>query len=123
MMKSLYYIGFCLIVINAGAIIMNLISANEFSWSLIDGNVGFLMFGILEMLYARESIHNKVLEEIKLDFFINILALENICDEECLQKIHKEAGRLSLFMHVNPPKFFEWLDKKAREKASKKQNQ
>jgi hypothetical protein len=118
-MKSLYYIGFCIIVINAGAIIMNLILANEFSWSLIDRNVGFLAFGVFEMLYARESIHNKVLEEIKHSFFINILAMENICDEECIQKIHKEAGRLNFFMHVNPPKFFEWLDKKALEKANK----
>lgn len=118
MMKSLYYIGFCLIVINAGAIIMNLISANEFSWSLIDGNVGFLMFGVLEMLYAVQSIHNKALEELKDDFFFTILAIDNVCDEECAKKIHKEVGRLSLFMHVNPPKFFEWLDKKAREKAN-----
>ncbi len=123
MMKSLYYVGFCLIVINAGAIIMNLISANEFSWSLIDRHVGFLMFGVFEMLYARERIHNKVLEELKDDFFVTILAIDNVCDEECAKNIHKEVGRLSFFMHVNPPKFFEWLDKKAREKASKKQNQ
>lgn len=123
MIKSLYYVGFCLIVLNAGAIIMNLIFANEFSWSLIDRHVGFLMFGVFEMLYAVQRIHNKALEELKDDFFVTILAIENVCDEECAQKIHKEVGRLSLFMHVNPQKFFEWLDKKAVEKASKKQNQ
>lgn len=120
MMKSLYYVGFCLIVLNAGAIIMNLISANEFSWSLIDKHVGYLMFGVFEMLYAVQRIHNKALEELKDDFFVTILAIENVCDEECAKKIHKEVGSLSFFMHVNPPKFFEWLDKKSREKASKK---
>ena len=120
MMKSLYYVGFCLVVINAGAIITQLILNDEFSWSLIDGNVGFLMFGVFEMLYAVQRIHNKALEELKDDFFVTILAIENVCDEECAKKIHKEVGRLSLFMHVNPPKFFEWLDKKSREQASKK---
>ena len=123
MMKSLYYVGFGLIVLNAGAIIMNLIFANEFSWSLIDRHVGYLMFGVFEMLYARERINNKALEERKDDLFVTRLAIDNVCDEECTKKIYKEVGRLSLFMHVNPPKFFEWLDKKAREKASKKQNQ
>ena len=120
MMKSLYYIGFCLIVLNAGAIITNLICANEFSWSLVDSHVGYLMFGVFEMLYARERIHNKALEELKDDFFVTILAIDNVCDEECAKKIHKEVGMLRFFMHVNPPKFFEWLDKKALEKVSKK---
>lgn len=118
-MKSLYYVGFCIVVLNAGAIITQLIFNCEFSWSLIDGNIGFLMLGIFEMLYSKQKTYNKTLEALKDDFFVTILAIDNVCDEECAQKIRREVGRLGLFMHVNPPKFFEWLDKKAIEKANK----
>lgn len=116
MMKILFYVGFFLIVVNAGDLIMKLIFADEFSLSPIYANVGFLMLGIFEMLYSRLKFYSDVQKD---DFFVTLLAIDNVCDEECARKIRKEASNLYFFMKINPPKFFEWLDKKSREKANK----
>lgn len=116
MMKILFYVGFFMIVVNAGDLIMKLIFADEFSLSLIYANVGFLMLGIFEMLYSRLKFYSDVQKD---DFFVTLLAIDNVCDEECASKIGKEAANLYFFMKLNPPKFFEWLDKKSREKANK----
>lgn len=103
-------------MLNAGAIITQLIFNDEFSWSLVDGNVGFLMFGILEMLYSRLKFYSDVQHD---DFFVTLLAIDNVCDEECASKIRKAASNLYFFMKINPTKFVEELDKKAIEKANK----
>lgn len=115
-MKILYYIGFCLIVANAGDLIMKLIFADEFSLSLIYANAGFLMCGVFEMLYARLKFYSDVRKD---DFFVTLLAIDNVCDEECARKIQKEASNLYFLMKINPTMFWKIIDKKALEKANK----
>lgn len=116
MKKWVYYLAFCLIVFNVGSIIQDLIFADEINYWKIDANIGHIFFGIVAMCYYKLS---KCADENQGDLFITILAIDNVCDEECTQKIKEEAVRLNALLHVNPPKFFEELDKKAREKANK----
>lgn len=113
MMRILFYVGFCLIVINAGDIITKLIFADEFNFSQIHANIGFLTLGIFEMLYARLKFYHDIQTD---DLFTTILAICNVCDDECVRKIRKERSDLYFFMKINPAKFFETLDKKAIEK-------
>ena len=115
-MKILFYVGFFLIVVNTGDLIMKLIFADEFSLSLIYANLGYITCGVFEMLYARLKFYYNVRKD---DFFVTLLAIDNVCDEECARKIQKEASNLYFLMKINPTKFWEILDKKAREKASK----
>ena len=116
MKKWVYYFGFCLIVISVGSIITDLIFADEIKPWKIDANLGHIFFGIVTMCYYKLS---KLADETQDDFFVTILAIDNVCDKECSRKIREEAGRLNVFLHLNPTKFFEELDKKAREKANK----
>lgn len=103
MRKSLYYIGFCIVVLNAGAIITQLIFNDEFSWSLIDGNFGFLMFGILEMLYYRLLIYY---DELEMNTYYLILGIESECGADGSRKIQEKARAFKFLANLDPEKFY-----------------
>lgn len=102
-MKILYYVGFFLIVVNAGDLITKLIFADEFNLYLIHDNLGFIMFGFFEMLYARSKIRS---DEFELDVYYLICAIEDECSVDGYRKIQERARAIKLISTIDPDTFY-----------------
>lgn len=113
MKKWVYYFAFCLIVYSVGSIITDLIFADEIAPWKLEAKLSHICFGIVSMCYCKLS---KWADETQAYFFVTILAIDNVCDDECSRKIREEAGRLNVLLHVNPAKVLEAVDKKGKKK-------
>ena len=113
MMKILYYVGFFLIVVNAGCLITKLIFADEFNLYLIHANLGFIMFGFFEMLYARSKIRS---DEFEMDVYYLLCAIEDECGVDGYRKIHERARAIKLISTIDPDTFYKEKEKKKEKK-------
>lgn len=112
MMKTLYYVGFVLIVVNAGDLITKLIFADEFSLSLIYANLGFIMFGIFEMLYSKLRISS---DELEMNVFYLLLGIESECGADGYRKIHEKARAFKFLATLDPEKLYkEHIEKETK---------
>ena len=102
-MKTLYYVGFCLIVVNAGSTITELVFANEINLARIYANIGFLMFGIFEMLYSKLRIYS---DELSMNTYYLLLGMESECGADGSRKIQEKARAFKFLANLDPEKFY-----------------
>lgn len=108
MVKFVFYCGFCLVVINVGHMLTGLVFANGTSLVNMSHDLTRVFLGIAFMACSWLIRMNKMHED---DLYCTILAIERVCDKECVEKIKEDAVKLNVLMHVDRELFKKEMEK------------